>query len=133
MTGGAPSDALWPGSTYFLLIWLSSTTMPQKGAVVLIVAFLITVIFIVISYAALDASCARAISADSKLGLWHVGLFMSPSSVCDATRHPPAHTGMNAQSLHSFHGWRRSKRSRSFSRFSSRRPSMWPVENPFSL
>ena len=37
---------------------------------------------------------------------------MSPSCVCDAARHPPAHTGMNAQSPHSFHGFSRSNFSR---------------------
>ena len=31
-------------------------------------------------------------------------MFMSPSCAYDAARHPPAHTGMNAQSPHSFHG-----------------------------
>ena len=39
-------------------------------------------------------------------------MFMSPSCVCDATTHPPAHTGMNAQSPHSFQGLSRSNRSR---------------------
>ena len=54
---------------------------------------------------------------------------MSPSCVCDAATQPPAHTGMNAQSPHSFHGMeplelveRRSRAS------ASRRPSMWPVD-----
>jgi hypothetical protein len=41
----------------------------QKPCGFAFVAFLITVIFIVISYAALATSCASEISADSKLRL----------------------------------------------------------------
>src|SRR5216683_323322 len=53
---------------------------------------------------------------------------MSPSSVWDATEHPPAHTGMNAQSPHAFHAAISSKRFRALCRHGSRRPSMWPVD-----
>ena len=47
---------------------------------------------------------------------------------CDAARHPPAHTGMNAQSPHSFQGLSRSNFSRAISRQASCRSSMWPVD-----
>src|SRR5204862_6725981 len=90
--------------------------------------FLTTLTFIVLSYAALDAVCASEMSADSKLGLKHVGVFMSPSSVCEATEHPPAHTGMKAQSPQFFHAPIASNRLRAASCHTSCRRSMWPVD-----
>ena len=50
----------------------------------------------------------------------------------DATTHPPAHTGMYAQSPQSFHGLRRSNSSRASSRRWSSRPSMCPMDLLFS-
>ncbi len=56
------------------------------------------------------ASWASETSADSKLLLWHAGAFMSPSSLCDATEHPPAQTGMKLQSPQLRHALSESKR-----------------------
>ena len=53
---------------------------------------------------------ASVIKPASKLDLWQLGLFMSSSSVWAATLQPPAQTGMNAQSSHSFHAVMTSKR-----------------------
>ena len=57
-------------------------------------------------------------------------MFMSPSCVCDATAQPPAHTGMNAQSPHSFHGLQPIEPfARAFRATASRRSSMCPVDS----
>src|ERR1041385_6762951 len=53
---------------------------------------------------------------------------MSPSCEYEAATQPPAHTGMNAQSPHSFHGCSRSNRSSADSRQLSLRSSMCPVD-----
>src|SRR5258708_31157638 len=53
---------------------------------------------------------------------------MSPSSLADATVQPPAQTGMNAQSLHISHAASFSKFRSAWVRYSSCRPSMWPVD-----
>ena len=47
---------------------------------------------------------------------------------CATHQHPPAHTGMNAQSPHSFQGLSRSNFSRAVSRHASRRSSICPVD-----
>ena len=54
-------------------------------------------------------------------------MFMSPSSVWEATEQPPAHTGINAQSPHLCHAARCSNRSAADIRQLSVRPSIWPV------
>src|SRR5690348_5051265 len=54
---------------------------------------------------------------------------MSPSSVCDATEQPPAHTGINAQSPQLCQAVRCSNRSADDIRQLSERPSMCPVES----
>src|SRR6476646_5108924 len=88
-----------------------------------------TRIFIVISYATAPAAeCASEMSADSNVGLWHVGVFMSPSCEYEAATQLSAHTGLNAQSPHSFHGCRRSNRSSADARQVSLRSSMCPVD-----
>lgn len=55
---------------YFLFIGGSSTNIAHMPlGLAFEVPFLMTLIFILLSYAALAASCASEISADSKLGL----------------------------------------------------------------
>ena len=56
-------------------------------------------------------------------------MFMSPSSVCEATEQPPAQTGMNAQSPHLCHAARCSNRSAADIRQLSFLSSMCPVES----
>ena len=55
------------------------------------------------------ASSANETSADSMLSLWQLGLCMVPSSLWAATEHPPAQTGMNAQSPQLFQAASESK------------------------
>src|SRR5215217_1120850 len=54
---------------------------------------------------------------------------MSPRSVCEATVHPPAHTGMKAQPSHAFHAASWSNLRAAAERRSLDVPSMWPVES----
>lgn len=49
------------------------------------------------------AFIANAFTPASNTGRWQLGFWMSPNSACAAVVQPPAHTGMNAQSPHSFH------------------------------
>ena len=61
------------------------------------------------------------------LPLWQVGLCMSPSSLREATEHPPAQTGMNAQSPQLFQAASDSKSAAVRTCRSSSSPLMWPV------
>ena len=74
------------------------------------------------------ASRASEITADSKLRLWHVGRFMSPSSVCAATRQPPRTHGDKGAVAAFLPGLSGSNCVAAWFAHASLRPSMWPVD-----
>src|SRR5688500_7884112 len=74
------------------------------------------------------ASRAMETTPASKLLLWQLGLFRSPSSEYEATVQPPAQTGMKAQSWHSFHADSCSNFRAAAERYGSVLPAMWPVD-----
>src|SRR5688500_12381086 len=78
------------------------------------------------------ALSANAFTPASNTGKWQLGFWMSPNSACAAVVQPPAQTGMNAQSPHSFHAASPSYFFAIASCPTSRRPWMLPTDCCFS-